>query len=56
MFSIANLTFDGVDDEEKRQYAGESEQVYDGYKLKKTWVGASISDVENNSSLFLIAS
>lgn len=51
IFSIANLTFDGVEPEEKLRHAGESEQVYDGYKLKKTWVRIFIFDQVRSSSL-----
>ncbi|KAF9457902.1 hypothetical protein BDZ94DRAFT_161967 [Collybia nuda] len=38
IFSIANLTFDGVDPEEKLSYTDKSDEVYDGYKPKKTWL------------------
>ncbi|KAJ7046188.1 hypothetical protein C8F04DRAFT_939332 [Mycena alexandri] len=37
VFSIANLTFDGVDAQEKKMYIGESDAVYEGYKPRQTW-------------------
>ncbi|KAF9254439.1 Clavaminate synthase-like protein [Marasmius fiardii PR-910] len=37
IFSIANQTFDGVSQEEKTLYTGESESVYEGYKPKQAW-------------------
>ncbi|KAF7367766.1 Clavaminate synthase-like protein [Mycena sanguinolenta] len=37
VFSIANLTFDDVDDEEKKVYTGQSGTVYEGYKPRQTW-------------------
>ncbi|TFK31162.1 hypothetical protein BDQ12DRAFT_660738 [Crucibulum laeve] len=37
MFSISQLAFDGVSDEEKVQYEGTSPTVYEGYKPKQTW-------------------
>ncbi|KAJ7746006.1 hypothetical protein B0H16DRAFT_1422001 [Mycena metata] len=37
IFSIANLTFDAVDAEEKKIYVGESDAVYEGYKPRQTW-------------------
>ncbi|KAK7043181.1 hypothetical protein VNI00_008535 [Paramarasmius palmivorus] len=37
IFSIANATFDLVGAEEKRQLAGQSEEVYEGYKPRRTW-------------------
>ncbi|KAJ7473985.1 hypothetical protein FB451DRAFT_1133427 [Mycena latifolia] len=37
VFSIANLTFDGVDIEEKKAYTGQSGAVYEGYKPRQTW-------------------
>ncbi|KAJ7726562.1 hypothetical protein DFH07DRAFT_236452 [Mycena maculata] len=37
IFSIANLTFDGVDAEEKKAYMGQSGAVYEGYKPRQTW-------------------
>jgi hypothetical protein len=38
VFSIANVTFDNVDDEEKKTYTGQSGSVYEGYKPRQTWV------------------
>ncbi|KAJ7933067.1 Clavaminate synthase-like protein [Mycena leptocephala] len=37
VFSIANVTFDNVDDEEKKTYTGQSGSVYEGYKPRQTW-------------------
>ncbi|KAJ7088430.1 hypothetical protein B0H15DRAFT_841338 [Mycena belliarum] len=37
IFSIANLTFDAVNSEEKKTYTGQSEAVYEGYKPRQTW-------------------
>ncbi|KAJ7233610.1 hypothetical protein B0H12DRAFT_1143623 [Mycena haematopus] len=37
VFSIANLTFDDVDDEEKKAYTGQLGTVYEGYKPRQTW-------------------
>ncbi|KAJ7115280.1 hypothetical protein C8R44DRAFT_841911 [Mycena epipterygia] len=37
VFSIANLTFDNVSEEEKKTYAGQSGMVYEGYKPRQTW-------------------
>ncbi|KAF5317464.1 hypothetical protein D9758_018041 [Tetrapyrgos nigripes] len=37
IFSIANLIFDDVSDEEKALYTGKSPTVYEGYKPKQTW-------------------
>jgi isopenicillin N synthase-like dioxygenase len=37
MFSVTQLTFDGVSDEEKKRYAGKSPDEYEGYKPKQTW-------------------
>ncbi|ESK83880.1 Clavaminate synthase-like protein [Moniliophthora roreri MCA 2997] len=37
IFSIANIVFDGVSEEEKKLYMGESESIYEGYKPKQTW-------------------
>ncbi|KAK7007967.1 Clavaminate synthase-like protein [Favolaschia claudopus] len=37
VFSIANLTFDEVDAEEKKVYTGQSGTVYEGYKPRQTW-------------------
>ncbi|KAJ7615251.1 hypothetical protein DFH06DRAFT_1367364 [Mycena polygramma] len=37
VFSIANLTFDRVDAEEKKTYSGQSGAVYERYKPRQTW-------------------
>uniref|UniRef100_A0A0W0FR40 Putative Clavaminate synthase-like protein n=1 Tax=Moniliophthora roreri TaxID=221103 RepID=A0A0W0FR40_MONRR len=37
LFSIANATFDLVEEDEKRLYTGQSEDVYEGYKPRRTW-------------------
>ncbi|KAJ7611250.1 hypothetical protein FB45DRAFT_804045 [Roridomyces roridus] len=37
VFSIANLTFDAVGEDEKKTYMGKSESVYEGYKPRQTW-------------------
>ncbi|KAJ6568972.1 hypothetical protein B0H19DRAFT_938008 [Mycena capillaripes] len=37
VFSIANLTFDGVNTDEKKKYTGQSGNVYEGYKPRQTW-------------------
>ncbi|KAJ7933066.1 hypothetical protein B0H13DRAFT_2511538 [Mycena leptocephala] len=37
VFSIANVTFNNVDDEEKKTYTGQSATVYEGYKPRQTW-------------------
>ncbi|KAJ7615250.1 hypothetical protein DFH06DRAFT_1239967 [Mycena polygramma] len=37
IFGIANLTFDGVNEEEKKTYTGQSGAVYEGYKPRQTW-------------------
>jgi hypothetical protein len=38
VFSIANLTFDDVNAEEKKTYTGQTGTVYEGYKPRQTWV------------------
>ncbi|KAF8064889.1 hypothetical protein FPV67DRAFT_159192 [Lyophyllum atratum] len=38
IFSLANLTFDGVSTEEKARYMSDSNTVYEGYKPQKTWL------------------
>ncbi|KAF7439778.1 hypothetical protein PC9H_000114 [Pleurotus ostreatus] len=38
IFDIANLAFDQVSDEEKKEYARKDQAVYQGYKLRKEWV------------------
>ncbi|KAJ7455640.1 hypothetical protein B0H11DRAFT_2322421 [Mycena galericulata] len=37
VFSIANLTFEDVSNEEKKTYTGDSVAVYEGYKPRQTW-------------------
>ncbi|KAJ7851329.1 hypothetical protein B0H13DRAFT_2400039 [Mycena leptocephala] len=37
VFSIANLTFDDVNAEEKKTYTGQTGTVYEGYKPRQTW-------------------
>ncbi|KAK7050003.1 hypothetical protein VNI00_005434 [Paramarasmius palmivorus] len=44
VFSIANVVFDGVAEEEKKLYAGESESIYEGYKPKQTWPPQKIQE------------
>jgi hypothetical protein len=43
VFSIANVTFDNVNDEEKKTYTGQSGSVYEGYKPRQTWVRSFLS-------------
>ncbi|KAF9035013.1 Clavaminate synthase-like protein [Hymenopellis radicata] len=38
IFSIANMTFDDVDDNEKTKYQAKAPDVYQGYKPKQTWL------------------
>ena len=40
IFDLANYTFDGVSEEEKKAYTGNTEVLakYQGYKPRKTWV------------------
>ncbi|EEB94371.1 hypothetical protein MPER_06827, partial [Moniliophthora perniciosa FA553] len=45
LFSTANATFDLVEEDEKRLYTGQSEDVYEGYKPRRTWqIENGISD------------
>ncbi|KAJ7691339.1 hypothetical protein B0H17DRAFT_1159825 [Mycena rosella] len=37
VFSIANVTFDDVNEEEKKAHTGQSGAVYEGYKPRQTW-------------------
>ncbi len=43
IFDIADLAFASVSDDEKRQYEAKIQQTgsYQGYKLRKFWVGES---------------
>lgn len=47
IFDIANVPFEGVSEDEKKEYAGtmKTSGSYQGYKLRQYWVSISLDNL-----------